>query len=682
MPAAAGSRAPFVALAIASALASAPGCRREPLERAVDDVDGTTDDASARLQPLHEFEETRRRAEDFAAAQPGMRRTGPNPHAVVALGERGFVGVLRGVDAVVLLAVDGSERARVPAAAEPVAIVAIADDEVVVAGAQSSTLVRYRVNDGALQRVGEVAVPGVTGVRALATGANRTIYAVDDHRGGLHWLRLRADGTLATHERFDACHGPMALASGAGHLVVDCLRDRSLHVYALADDGVPRMPARAEIVHDGPMWSVAPPVANGDGIVIAAGGVEDRALDRSNGFGWVDSYVYLYRLPKTGNAERLVAHDVSQHGVVTPKWLALAVVDGHARVDVTGYGGDRRATLEWTLGASVGEPHVDARPFAPGVTAVAGSIAANPLLDAWIVDDGEHTRMVAVPGDALDPRVRLGEALVFTTLIAPWNTGDGMSSRFTCETCHFEGYGDGRIHYTGRGDVHAVTKPLLGLFNNRPHFSRALDPDMATMVDNEFVAANRGNGHDPWFSLTRDEVAWIEELGELPPTLSPVELREALMAFFMEFAHAPNPATAGRQGFTELEREGAELFAARCESCHAARRIADDASTRVDPTAWEAGIFAPAGPIVWGRDGYEKTGVEPYVHTQGTRPPSLRRLYAKHPYFTNGSAKDLDDLLRRVAWTDDAFWHDGAPATAQRLDASARERLLAFIDLL
>lgn len=679
MPAAAGSRAPLLALAIASALAGA--CRREPLERAVDGVDGTTDDDRARLQPLHDFEERRRSAEDFAAAQPGMRRSGPNPHALVALGDRDVVGVLRGVDAVVLLDRAGHERARVPAPAEPVAIVALASDEVVVAGAQSSTLVRYRVRDGGLQRAGELEIPDVTGVRALATGPNRTLYALEDHRGSLHWLRTRTDGSLAAHARFDACHGPMAAASGAGHLVVDCLRDRSLRIYALDDDGTPRMPARATIVHDGPMWSVAPPVQVGDAVVLASGGVEDRALDRSNGFGWVDSYVYLYRLPRTGEPERLAAHDVSEHGVVTPKWLTLDVVDGRARVDVTGYGSDRRATLEWTLDA-IAAPHVESRAFPPGVTAVAGPLAASPLLDAWIVDDGEATSSVHVPGDALDPRLRLGEALVFTTLIAPTNAAEGMSSRFTCETCHFEGYGDGRIHYTGRGDVHAVTKPLLGLFNNRPHFSRALDPDMATMVDNEFVAANRGNGRDPWFSLTREEVPWMVELGELPPTLAPVELREALMSFLMSFAHAPNPATAGRHAFTAIEREGAELFAARCESCHAARRIADDPSSHLELAEWEAGIFAPAGPIVWGRDGYEKTGIEPYVHTQGTRPPSLRRLYAKHPYFTNGSAKTTDDILRRAAWTADAFWHDGAPKDAQRLDDAQRELLAAFIDLL
>ena len=71
-------------------------------------------------------------------------------------------------------------------------------------------------------------------------------------------------------------------------------------------------------------------------------------------------------------------------------------------------------------------------------------------------------------------------------------------------------------------------------------------------------------------------------------------------------------------------------------SCHAARLSTDDPSTEVPFARWEALVLA-GGPIVWARPGYEKTGVEPYVHEQGARPSSLRRLYRKRPLFTNGS---------------------------------------------
>ena len=61
--------------------------------------------------------------------------------------------------------------------------------------------------------------------------------------------------------------------------------------------------------------------------------------------------------------------------------------------------------------------------------------------------------------------------------------------------------------------------------------------------------------------------------------------------------------------------------------------------------------------------------------------PSLRRLYKKRPYFTNGSAPALDDVLREARAGPDGFRHaggDGVPV----LDARSRAALLAFLDLL
>ena len=108
---------------------------------------------------------------------------------------------------------------------------------------------------------------------------------------------------------------------------------------------------------------------------------------------------------------------------------------------------------------------------------------------------------------------RLGEALFFTTLMAPGNSSEGSHSRFSCETCHFEGYVDGRVHYTGRDDVRVATKPLRGLFNNRPHFSRALDADLATVSHHEFRVAGKGSGSDPWFVLRNEDYPWLAAAG-------------------------------------------------------------------------------------------------------------------------------------------------------------------------
>ena len=101
------------------------------------------------------------------------------------------------------------------------------------------------------------------------------------------------------------------------------------------------------------------------------------------------------------------------------------------------------------------------------------------VADAWVTLQSGGLSWQSAGSSAAPGVWRMGEVLFFTTLISPHNSARGPLSRFTCETCHFEGYVDGRTHHTGRKDVRATTKPLLGLFNNRPHFSRALDRDLS-----------------------------------------------------------------------------------------------------------------------------------------------------------------------------------------------------------
>jgi len=368
-----------------------------------------------------------------------------------------------------------------------------------------------------------------------------------------------------------------------------------------------------------------------------------------------------------------------------PKWVDLRVDErGRAKVAAAGFGSDRAIELAWDDPEAGIPPHVAARRIPPGTTSVAGRVAANPLLDAWVVREGGETRLRLLP--AHTPRSaesRIGELLFFTTMMAPWNSSEGKHSRFTCETCHHEGGVDGRTHWTGRGDVHATTKSLFGLLANRPYFSRALDPTMARMVDNEFRVANRGSGHRPWFSLDTERYPWLAAIDGLPATLSPELLRASLISFLAEHEPAPNPSTLGRHRFGALEREGALEFRERCEGCHSARLVADEPSSRVPFGEWERRIFG-GGPIVWGRKGYERTGVEPYVHADGARVPSLRRLAAKSPYFTNGSAATLEDVLTGAAWAADGFHHAGGAgaADARTLTAEQRRALLAFLELL
>jgi hypothetical protein len=681
------------AIGLAAVLAAA-SCGRSPTEGA---PPGKPPDP---LAPLHVFEEERRRAADFAHLPPSDHALGPDPIAVRRLAGSStrarFAGLLRGRDALVLLDASLREIARVPSPALPTGLAVAADGEVFVSGEQAPVVARFRVEGDAIRPSGVLDLSAFAGgLRDVAVGGegdHEVVYAVEEHDGRLFAIDLASP---AVPRVVTAGAGAFRVARAGSAVVVDCLLDHALAVFDLDARGLPIAPARAVVRHDGPLWGFDAAMTD-DGLLLAAGGVEDHPLDRTEGsFGFIDSFVFVYRLARgASDAERLAAVNVSAQGVITPKALILRPGDAGrdgATVIAAGYGSDRLVTLTFPAGLHEG-PAVATRAILPGAAAMAADgdalVFADPLLDAWFRADPAGPVPVPVPvPDALPPRAaasRLGEALFFTNLMAPWNSSEGRLSRFTCEACHFEGYVDGRIHHTGRGDVHATTRPLLGLFNNRPHFSRALDPDLATMVNNEFRVAGALSGHDPWFSAAEAGLPWTPLLGAPAADLDALGLRRALMTFLMDFTHRPNPAAlrGARASFSALERRGAEAFAARCERCHAARLTTDEPGSRVPFERWEALVLSREGPIVWARDGYHKTGVEPYVHEQGARAPSLRRLYKKRPYFTNGSAKSLREVLDRARVRGEALFHDHAPEGYEALDVDEKDALAAFLDLL
>jgi hypothetical protein len=687
---------------------------------------GAAANAAQALDGLRAWETETRAAANFAHVRTSDVAFGADPYrirpvrrvrVVPALSTGAaqgvsFVGILRGQNALVALDADMHEVARTAAPASPTGLAVAPSGEIFVAGELSDRVARYRLQEGALRETGAIALPGVRAMRDVAVGPEGVLYVTEEHDGRLLTIRPRPEGgAAAPAERQDTtlCHGPIHVMRVARTILVDCLLDHAIVVRNVDARGLP-LPAsngEARIVHDGPMWGVDARVDGSGGLLVATGGVEDHPLDRTEGsFGFVDSFVTLYRLPlangaiATGSvpAAKVAEVNTSELPVVTPKALALSVgPSGDVQLAVAGYASDRLARITWKGAAKAGkegteawpEPEVATTPSVPGTAMMVrldddSFVAANPLLDAWVHVTADRASVVHVDdaGPLRSPALRLGEALFFTTLMAPWDKTEGRLSRFTCETCHFEGYVDGRTHKTGRGDIVATTKPLLGLFNNKPHFSRALDPDLTTMVNNEFRVAGAKSDRDPWFSLEARDFPWIAELGVHDETLTPVALRQALMTFFMGFAHRPNPSTAGRTALSPVERDGAAVFRDKCESCHEARLVTDDASTRQPFDQWESLVLSPEDPIVWAHAEYEKTGVIPYVNENGARVVSLRRLYKKYPYFTNGSGKGLADVLDRVGFAKGTFFHEGAPQEATSLTPSEKTGLAAFLDLL
>ena len=601
-------------------------------------ADQPADSHDRAVAGLRAFEDARRRKTDFAHQVPGNRAFGPNPYQVAWLpaaagadsnaAHRRAVGILRGADAVVLLDQSGHELDREPAPATPTSLMVDPDGLVWVGGTGSNQIGLYRMRDATLVRVGTRAVAGAFTVRALARGGPGWVYAADERTGQVAALALagRAGGArapaIARQRLLTRCNGPIQMQRGVHHLVVNCLKDHTLEAFAVARSGAPVGDAPVRITHDGPLWSLAVAGLPDGRELIAAGGVEDHPLERRDGgFGYIDSFLYVYDLgsapegnarPRIRNAStgsfslarptprrsplanrevarRLAVINLSQAGVVTPKWVTIELpAAGGAVVRTAGYATAKVATVLLSRLEPGAAAQLSTGPLLPGTTARAmadatgPALVADPLLDAWLVvpaGGGAPVRVGVAPAPGQPTRSvesRVGEALFFTRLMAPWNTSEGKRSRFTCETCHFEANGDGRVHFTGRGEVYASTKPLRGLFNNRPHFSRALDRSMAQMVNNEFRVANRFSGRSSWFTVDAGEVPWLDQIQGAPAALSPVMLRRSLMTFLMEQSFEPNQAVRGRSHLTARERAGAALFRDRCTSCHSARLVTDD----------------------------------------------------------------------------------------------------------
>jgi mono/diheme cytochrome c family protein len=646
------------------------------------------------LAHLRAFEETKRAEARFLETTPQDRAFGADPYDIAALPDGRAVGILRGRDELVLLGdVELREEARIATPRSPSAVAvydgpsagSLRTGDVLVASEIEPLIAHYRIDAGPVQRLADLPLAGVTATRALATGREGAVYVVEEHQDRLVTLALGASGRIERSER-RLPRGPIRLARTRHALFVASLIDHAISAFALDARGVPSgEPVVTRI--DGPFWGLAAIDVSDGGALVVAGGAEDHPLDRTGGFfGYVDSFVHAYRWNgKTRELRRTASINVSEQGLIVPKAIAFGF-DGSALV--TSYGGAKAALLSWKDGEAA-SPFVSSIAVPPGNTSIVrtrtGFLAANPLLDAWVAlpDSGgvKVVRAASADSDTRTDRERLGEALFFTGLMAPASSSDGAKSRFSCETCHFEGYVDGRIHHTGRGDIHATTKPLVGLFNNRPHFSRALDPDLSAVAENEFKVAGAPAAADPHFDVDVRDVPWLANLGLQRQHYDSAELRLSLMSFLMSWTHRTNPRSATARSFTAEERAGAAQFRERCEGCHQARASADDPSSRVAFERWEELVFAGRGPLVWGSDAYEKTGIVPYVHEQGARVPSLRRLYKKRPYFTNGSAPDIATVLHRVRVLDGRFSHDeslgGTP-----LDETTARAIAAFVDLL
>lgn len=323
---------------------------------------------------------------------------------------------------------------------------------------------------------------------------------------------------------------------------------------------------------------------------------------------------------------------------------------------------------------------------------------ADRLSDTVSIADTRPAR----PSPSLNPRPRVvsvtvgeparhspaehGELLFFSRALVPNNVATGPLSLYTCAACHPDGHIDGRQHPAKRNRFFSMTKSCRGLEGTEPFLSLGRPEDLAEFADNIVASHAQGGLTSPdTFDVYPVQLRARSASGWRTVTLSPKGVRAALAAYMAAIPVEPSPfVSPGRHVLTDSERQGLAIFRSSCGGCHQLVRSTLEeapASTAAPNTprarrATERALLTGAFALTSAR-----------LHDVGTRvlgeggnnPPSLRGVWHAAPYFTDGSARTLEEVLRRTN-PDAPKVH--APENAQHPSFFSPSDLAALLSLL
>jgi hypothetical protein len=223
-----------------------------------------------------------------------------------------------------------------------------------------------------------------------------------------------------------------------------------------------------------------------------------------------------------------------------------------------------------------------------------------------------------------------------------------------------------------------MTKTCRGLLGTEPFLSIGKPDTFAGFADNIVGTHAQGaldapDTYDryPVTLRLRTRDAWV------PVTLPPDAGRAALAAHMMHIPVEPSPfAPAERRQFDDSERRGLAVFRDNCAGCHRLARATGDQHAVTAPAELEARLLA-AELVLTSAAQYD-VGT-PVIGDRGNNPPSLRGVWAAAPYFSDGSAATLEEVVRR---TDPSAPQVHKPDNAARpaaFSAGQRADLVAFL---
>ncbi len=331
------------------------------------------------------------------------------------------------------------------------------------------------------------------------------------------------------------------------------------------------------------------------------------------------------------------------------------------------------------LAARLAEPGLQPRPTGNNPVAITflpdGRLAtADRLSDtvSLLSRDGASERVVV--GEPLRQQPReLGEILFFSRALVPHNVATGERSLYACSGCHDDAHVDGRLHPARQNRFYSMTKTCRSIGNTAPYLFLGEVADVPAFAENLVAThaqgSERGAGFDRYSTTLR---LWSSRGQPLRRRLDPLELRAAMSAYLAAIPPEPSPFVAfGSTALPPEARAGLAIFRRACASCHRLSR--DPQSEDALPEA-ELERAVLRGELALTSPGLHDVGIK-RIGPSGNNAPSLRGVWENAPYFSDGSARTLEDVLSRATLDP----HDPAVHTAAGLPADAQAALLAFL---
>ncbi len=232
---------------------------------------------------------------------------------------------------------------------------------------------------------------------------------------------------------------------------------------------------------------------------------------------------------------------------------------------------------------------------------------------------------------------QLGEMLYYSKGLI----SESPRNQFTCNSCHWDGMTDYRVHPGFRESRFEQIRPAAGVGMLGPVFTPGQSRHIAIAVDGFIRYLDERSWHEP------EDKVWLEPrvvriAGGGAETLSAEDTRLALITYLSRLPVEPGFLRAPGTAFSPSAERGAEIFFRDCARCHQAKPHMRDEDVFEMAEALE---YLRTKPLVFGDDDFAKTGVEPYFTEDGNRISPLTQLGRGGPFFSNSAATTLRDVI-------------------------------------